>query len=202
VHFVFVAHPGRYPLDMGKLNGKKVAILATEGVEQVELIEPRKAVESEGADVTLVSLKAGEFQGFDHLDKGETFTADKAVKDVSAEDFDALLLPGGVANPDFLRGDEDAVGLVRDFFESGKPIGVICHGPWTLVEAGVVKGRTITSWPSLQTDIRNAGGNWVDEEVVVDEGLVSSRKPDDLPAFCAKVVEEFAEGKHEQRQAA
>jgi protease I len=186
---------------MGKLNGKKVAILATEGVEQVELIEPRKAVESEGADVTLVSLQAGEFQGFNHLDKGDTFTADKAVKDVSAEEFDALLLPGGVANPDFLRGDEDAVGLVRDFFKSGKPIGVICHGPWTLVEAGVVKGRTITSWPSLQTDIRNAGGNWVDEEVVVDDGLVSSRQPDDLPAFCAKVVEEFAEGKHE-RQAA
>jgi len=178
---------------MGKLNGKKVAILATEGVEQVELIEPRKAVEGEGADVTLVSLDAGEFQGFDHLDKGETFTADKAVKDVSAEEFDALLLPGGVANPDFLRGDEDAVALVRDFFESGKPIGVICHGPWTLVEAGVLKGRTITSWPSLQTDIRNAGGNWVDEEVVVDGGLVSSRKPDDLPAFCAKVVEKFAD---------
>jgi protease I len=176
---------------MGKLNGKKVAILATEGVEQVELIEPRKAVESEGADVT--SLEAGDFQGFDHLDKGETFTADKAVEDVSAQEFDALLLPGGVANPDFLRGDEAAVGFVRDFFESGKPIGVICHGPWTLVEAGVVKGRTITSWPSLQTDIRNAGGNWVDEEVVVDDGLVSSRKPDDLPAFCAKVVEEFAD---------
>ena len=187
---------------MAKLNGKKVAILATEGVEQVELIEPRKAVESEGADVTLVSLQAGEFQGFNHLDKGDTFTAEKAVKDVSAEEFDALLLPGGVANPDFLRGDEDAVGFVRDMFESGKPIGVICHGPWTLVEAGVLKGRTITSWPSLQTDIRNAGGNWVDEEVVVDGGLVSSRKPDDLPAFCAKVVEGFAEGKHEQRHAA
>jgi protease I len=183
---------------MGKLNGKKVAILATDGVEQVELIEPRKAVENEGADVTLVSLEEGEFQGFDHLDKGQTFTADKAVKDVSATDFDALLLPGGVANPDFLRSDEDAIGFVRDFFQSGKPIGVICHGPWTLVEADVVKGRTITSWPSLQTDIRNAGGNWVDEEVVVDEGLVSSRKPADLPAFCAKVVEEFAEGRHER----
>jgi protease I len=182
---------------MGKLNGKKVAILAADGVEQVELTEPRKAVENEGAEITLVSVEAGEFQGFNHLDKADTFTADKAAKDVSAADFDALLLPGGVANPDFLRTDEDAVGLVRDFARSGKPIGVICHGPWTLVEADVVKGRTITSWPSLKTDIRNAGGNWVDEEVVVDNGLVSSRKPDDLPAFCAKVVEEFCEGRHE-----
>jgi protease I len=182
---------------MGKLDGKKVAILATDGVEQVELTEPQKAVEQEGADVTLVSLQEGEFQGFEHLDKGDTFTADKAVKDVSADDFDALLLPGGVANPDFLRTDEDAVGFVRDFARSGKPIGVICHGPWTLVEADVLKGRQITSWPSLKTDIRNAGGNWADEEVIVDNGLVSSRKPDDLPAFCAKVVEEFAEGRHE-----
>jgi protease I len=182
---------------MGKLDGNTVAILATEGVEQVELTEPRKAVEQEGADVVLVSLEAGDFQGFNHLDKGDTFTADKAVKDVSADDFDALLLPGGVANPDFLRTDEDAVRFVRDFAQAGKPIGVICHGPWTLVEADVVKGRTITSWPSLKTDIRNAGGNWVDEEVHVDNGLVSSRKPDDLPAFCAKVIEEFAEGRHE-----
>jgi protease I len=182
---------------MGKLDGNTVAILATDGVEQVELTEPRKAVEQEGADVVLVSLEAGDFQGFDHLDKGDTFTADKAVKDVSADDFDALLLPGGVANPDFLRADDDAVRFVRDFARSGKPIGVICHGPWTLVEADVLKGRQITSWPSLKTDIRNAGGNWADEEVVVDNGLVSSRKPDDLPAFCAKVVEEFAEGKHE-----
>jgi protease I len=186
---------------MRKLDGKKVAILATDGVEQVELTEPRKAVEQEGADVTLVSLEEGEFQGFDHLDKGDTFTADKAVKDVSADDFDALLLPGGVANPDFLRTDEDAVGFVRDFARSGKPIGVICHGPWTLVEADVLKGRQITSWPSLKTDIRNAGANWADEEVIVDNGLVSSRKPDDLPAFCAKVVEEFAEGRHEQAAA-
>jgi protease I len=186
---------------MGKLDGKKVAILATDGVEQVELTEPRKAVEQEGADVALVSLEAGDFQGFNHLDKGDTFTADKAVEDVSADDFDALLLPGGVANPDFLRTDEDAVGFVRDFAQAGKPIGVICHGPWTLVEADVLKGRTITSWPSLKTDIRNAGGTWVDEEVHVDNGLVSSRKPDDLPAFCAKVVEEFCEGKHEQAAA-
>jgi protease I len=186
---------------MGKLDGKKVAILAADGVEQVELTEPQKAVENEGADVTLVSVEAGDFQGFNHLDKADTFTAEKAVKDVSADEFDALLLPGGVANPDFLRTDDDAVGFVRDFFTSGKPIGVICHGPWTLVEADVLKGRKITSWPSLQTDIRNAGGTWVDEEVVVDDGLVSSRKPDDLPAFCAKVVEEFCEGKHERAAA-
>jgi protease I len=186
---------------MGKLDGKKVAILAAEGVEQIELTEPRKAVEQEGADVVMLSVEAGDFQGFNHLDKGDTFTADKAVKDVSIEDFDALLLPGGVANPDFLRTDDDAVGFVRDFARSGKPIGVICHGPWTLVEAGVLEGRTITSWPSLQTDIRNAGGTWVDEEVHVDNGLVSSRKPDDLPAFCAKVVEEFCEGRHAQAAA-
>jgi protease I len=187
---------------MGKLDGKNVAILvAPEGVEQVELTEPRKAVEDEGAQITMVSTEAGEIQAFNHLDKGDTFTADKAVKEVSADEFDALLLPGGVANPDFLRTDDDAVGFVRDFAKSGKPIGVICHGPWTLVEADVLKGRTITSWPSLQTDVRNAGGNWVDEEVHVDNGWVSSRKPDDLPAFCAKVVEEFCEGRHEQAAA-
>jgi protease I len=187
---------------MGKLDGKNVAILvAPEGVEQVELTEPRKAVEDEGAQITMVSTEAGEIQAFNHLDKGDTFTADKAVKEVSADEFDALLLPGGVANPDFLRTDDDAVGFVRDFAKSGKPIGVICHGPWTLVEADVLKGRTITSWPSLQTDVRNAGGNWVDEEVHVDNGWVSSRKPDDLPAFCAKVVEEFCEGRHQQAAA-
>src|SRR4051812_9894086 len=186
---------------MGKLNEKKVAILAADGVEQIELTEPREAVENEGADVTLLSVEAGEFQGFNHLDKADTFTADKAVKDVSAEDFDALLLPGGVANPDFLRTDDDAVRFIRDFVQSGKPIGVICHGPWTLVEADVLKGRTITSWPSLQTDIRNAGGTWVDEEVVVDEGLTSSRNPDDIPAFTEKIIEEFCEGKHEEMAA-
>ena len=177
---------------MGRLDGKKVAIIAAEGVEQVELTEPKKAVEDEGARTTLVSVEAGEFQGFNHLDKADTFTAEKAASEVSVDDFDALLLPGGVANPDFLRTDEATVGFIRDFFNAGKPIGVICHGPWTLVEAGVLKGRTITSWPSLQTDIRNAGGTWVDEEVVVDDTLVSSRKPDDLPAFCAKVVETLA----------
>jgi protease I len=183
---------------MGKLNGKKVAFLATDGVEQVELIEPLEAVRDEGAEVDVISLKKGEFQGFNHLDKGDTFTADKAVKDASAEDYDGLVLPGGVANPDFLRGDEDAVRFVRAFVEAKKPVGAICHGPWTLVEADVIKGRTLTSWPSLQTDIRNAGATWVDEEVHVDQGLVTSRKPDDLPAFNAKVIEEVAEGRHER----
>ena len=177
---------------MGTLNEKKVAILAADGVEQIELTEPRKAVENEGADVTLISVEAGDFQGFSHLDKADTFTADKAVKDVSAEDFDALLLPGGVANPDFLRTDDDAVRFVRDFVQSGKPIGVICHGPWTLVEADVVRDRTLTSYPSVRTDIRNAGGNVVDQEVVVDRNLVSSRNPGDLPAFCKALIDLFA----------
>jgi protease I len=183
---------------MGKLDGKRIAILATDGVEQVELTEPFEAVRGEGAEVDLISLEKGEFQGFDHLDKGKTFTADKAVKDARADDYDGLVLPGGVANPDFLRADEDAVRFVRSFVEAKKPVGAICHGPWTLVEADVIKGRTLTSWPSLQTDIRNAGATWVDEEVHVDQGLVTSRKPDDLPAFNAKVIEEVAEGRHER----
>jgi protease I len=183
---------------MGKLDGKRVAFLATDGVEQVELTEPLEAVRDEGAEVDVISLKKGEFQGFNHLDKGDTFTADKAVKDASADDYDGLVLPGGVANPDFLRSDEDAVRFVRSFIEAKKPVGAICHGPWTLVEADVIKGRTLTSWPSLQTDIRNAGATWVDEEVHVDQGLVTSRKPDDLPAFNAKVIEEVAEGRHER----
>jgi protease I len=185
-----------------KLQGKRIAFLvAPEGTEQVELTEPWEAVSNEGASAELVSTEAGEVQAFNHLDKGDTFKVDRTVDDVSAEDYDALVLPGGVANPDFLRTDETAVSFVRGFFEQGKPVGVICHGPWTLVEADVVRGRKLTSWPSVATDIRNAGGKWVDEEVVVDEGLVSSRKPDDLPAFCAKIVEEFCEGVHEgQRQ--
>jgi protease I len=182
---------------MGKLDGKKVAFLATDGVEEVELTEPLKAVQEAGAQTELISLEKGEFQGFDHLDKDQVFTADKAVKDARADDYDGLVLPGGVANPDFLRADEDAVRFVRSFFEARKPVGAICHGPWTLVEADVVRGRTLTSWPSLRTDIRNAGATWVDEEVHVDQGLVTSRKPDDLPAFNAKIVEELAEGRHE-----
>ena len=182
-----------------ELNGKRIAILATKGVEQVELEEPRRALDDAGATTELVSLEAGEFQGFDHLEPGKTFTADKAVADADASDYDGLVLPGGVANPDFLRADEDAVAFVRAFFEAGKPVGAICHGPWTLVEAGVVEGRTLTSFPSIKTDIVNAGGKWVDEEVHVDAGLVTSRKPDDLPAFNAKLVEEFAEGRHEEQ---
>jgi deglycase len=179
-----------------QLKGKKIAFLAAEGVEQVELTEPWKAVAAAGAEPELISLEAGTVQAFNHLDKADTFDVDKTVAEASASDYDGLVLPGGVANPDFLRMDEDAVGFVRAFFEQAKPVGVICHGPWTLVEADVVRGRTLTSWPSLKTDLENAGAQWVDEEVHVDEGLTSSRNPDDLPAFCAKLVEEFAEGRH------
>jgi protease I len=180
-----------------ELNGKRVAFLATEGVEQVELTEPWKAVEEAGGKPELISVEEGKVQAFNHLDKADTFTVDKTAAEADASDYDGLVLPGGVANPDFLRTDQEAVGFVRAFFEQAKPVAVICHGPWTLVEADVVRGRTLTSWPSLRTDLRNAGANWVDEEVHVDEGLVSSRKPDDLPAFCAKLVEEIAEGAHE-----
>jgi protease I len=183
------------------LQGKRIAFLATDGVEQVELTDPWKAVEDAGAEPVLVSPKDGEIQGFEHLDKGKTFEVDKTVAEASAEDFDGLVLPGGVANPDQLRMDDKAVGFVRSFVESGKPVGVICHGPWTLVEAGVVRGRTLTSFPSVRTDLENAGATWVDQEVVVDDGLVSSRDPEDLPAFCEKIVEEFAEGRHERRAA-
>jgi len=182
-----------------QLENKKVAFVATDGVEQVELTDPWKAVESEGGSPELISIEAGEIQGFNHLDKADRFSVDRTAKEAKAEEYDALVLPGGVANPDRLRTDSDVVGFIRDFFEAGKPVAVICHGPWTLVEAGVVRGRTLTSWPSLQTDIRNAGGNWVDEEVHVDNGLVTSRKPDDLPAFCAKLVEEICEGVHEEQ---
>jgi protease I len=182
-----------------ELQGKKVAFLAADGVEQIELTEPWRAIQDAGGEPELVSIASDEIQAFNHLDHGDTFTVDTEVAQADAADYDALVLPGGVANPDFLRGDENAVDFVRDFFEQGKPVGVICHGPWTIVEAGVVKGRTITSWPTLRTDILNAGGNWVDEEVCVDAGLVSSRKPDDLPAFCAKIVEEFGEGVHAEQ---
>jgi protease I len=177
---------------MAELKGKRIAFLATDMVEQVELTEPWKAVEQAGATPELVSLEEGEIQGFNHYDKADTFPVDRTVEDASADEYDALVLPGGVGNPDTLRTDENAVSFVKSFVDAGKPVAVICHGPWTLVEADVVRGRTITSWPSLKTDIKNAGGNWVDEEVVVEDGLISSRKPDDLPAFCSTFVEEFA----------
>jgi len=186
---------------MGKLDGKKIAALFTDGVEQVELDKPVESLRNEGAEVTYVTLEPGEVQAFNHLDHGDKIKVDTAVADADASDYDGLLLPGGVANPDFLRTDDDAVKFVGSFVEQAKPIAAICHAPWTLVEADVVRGRKLTSWPSLQTDIRNAGGNWVDEEVVVDQGLVSSRKPDDIPAFTEKAIEEFAEGKHEQMAA-
>src|SRR5581483_3090384 len=185
-----------------ELQGKRVAFLFTEGVEQVELTEPLEAVKKAGADADLISLEKGEVEAWNHFDKGDKFSAEHAVADVSASDYDGLVLPGGVANPDQLRADQDAVRFVREFFEQGKPAGVICHGPWLLAEADVVKGRKVTSWPSLRTDLRNAGATWVDEEVVVDSGLVTSRKPDDLPAFNAKFVEELAEGRHEGQRAA
>ncbi len=178
------------------LAGKHIAFLATCGVEQVELTEPWQAVEEAGGQPELISIKSGEIQGMNHREPADKFKVNQTVGNVSAEDYDGLVLPGGVANPDTLRTNEEAVDFVRDFFKQGKPVAAICHGPWMLVEADVVESRTLTSWPSLKTDIRNAGGHWVDEEVVVDQGLVTSRKPDDLPAFCAKAIEEFAEGRH------
>ena len=180
-----------------ELEGKRVAILAADGVERVELEKPREVMEQAGATVHLVSLEEGEIDAKNHdLEDAGTFPVDYAVRDVSATDYDALLLPGGTVNPDKLRMDDDAVGFVRDIAEAGKPIAAICHGPWTLIDAGVAKGRTLTSYPSIRTDLRNAGADVVDEEVVVDNGLVTSRSPDDLEAFCAKLVEEFAEGRH------
>jgi protease I len=185
-----------------RLQGKKIAFLtANEGVEQIELTEPLKAVREAGAEVELLAPEAGQVQAFNHLDKGDTFDADRAVGDVDAGEYDGLVLPGGVANPDQLRTKPEVLEFVRSFFEAGKPVGVICHGPWTLIDAGVAEGRTLTSWPSLETDLRNAGANWVDEEVHVDQGLVTSRKPDDLHAFNAKIVEEFAEGVHQGQKA-
>jgi protease I len=176
-----------------ELAGRRIAFLvAPEGTEQVELTEPWEAVRQAGGEPQLVSTKSGSVQAFNHLDRADTFPVDRVVADTGHADFDALVLPGGVANPDFLRTDQDAVAFVRGFSDAGKPIAVICHGPWTLIEADVVRGRRMTSWPSVQTDLRNAGAEWVDEEVVVDRGLISSRKPDDLPAFCAALIREFA----------
>jgi protease I len=186
-----------------KLKGKRVAIVAADMVERVELIEPRKALEEAGATTELISLKPGEIRTFNHFDPAEAERVDKAVEEVDASDYDALLIPGGVGNPDQLRGDENMVAFVREFFEQGKPVAAICHAPWVLIEAGVVRGRTLTSWPTVATDLRNAGATWVDKEIVVDSGLVTSRMPADIPAFNKKIIEEFAEGKHaEQAQKA
>ena len=181
------------------LSGRTIAFLATDGVEQIELTGPWRAVEEAGGRAELLALKPGEIQGFKHDDKGDSFPVDKSVGEADARTYDGLVLPGGTKNPDRLRTDKDAVEFVRSFFDIGKPVAVICHGPWTLIEADVVRGRTITSWPSLQTDLRNAGADWVDEEVVVDGSLVSSRKPDDLPAFTQKLVEVMAEGAHAEQ---
>jgi protease I len=184
-----------------QLEGKRIAFLmANEGVEQIELTEPRKAVEEAGAEVDLIAPEKEQIQAVNHLDKADSFEVDKTTSEARADDYDGVVLPGGVANPDTLRTDKDAVRFLREFFAAGKPVGAICHAPWMLVEADVVDGRKVTSYPSLQTDIRNAGGNWVDEEVVVDSGLVTSRRPDDIPAFNSKIIEEFAEGIHEEQR--
>ena len=178
-----------------KLSGRKVAILAADMFERVELEEPRQALEAAGAKTEVISIHDGEIEGFDHFTPATRVKVDRTVEEASVDDYDALLIPGGVGNPDQLRGDENAVAFVRDFAASLKPMAVICHGPWMLVESGVARGRTLTSWPTLQTDVRNAGGNWVDEEVVVDDGIVTSRKPDDIPAFNEKMIEQFAESR-------
>jgi protease I len=177
-----------------QLKGKKVAIIAADMVERVELEKPRKALEQAGATTELLSIKPGKIEAFDHFDKAKEIKVDRLAEEADASEYDALMIPGGVGNPDQLRGDENVVSFVRDFFEAGKPVAAICHAPWVLVEAGVVRGRTLTSWPTLQTDIRNAGGNWVDKEVVGDGNLVTSRKPDDIPAFNEKMIEVFAKG--------
>lgn len=185
------------------LEGKKIAILiAPRGTEEPEFSQPKEAVEKAGGTVTVISLETGHAQSVNNdLDPGKTFAVDMAIGDVFASDFDGLVIPGGSVGADKLRGSKEVVAFVHDFFRQEKPVAAICHAPWTLVEADVLKGRTLTSYPSLQTDIRNAGGTWVDQEVVVDKGLITSRNPDDLPAFCAKIVEEFAEGRHEEQAA-
>jgi protease I len=180
-----------------KLDGKKVAILVADGFEQVEMTKPREALDEAGAETKIVSLKSGKIQGMNHADKGDKFDVDFTLDEARPEEFDALMIPGGLMNPDALRSNEDALEFTRHFFREGKPVAAICHGPWVLIDAGVVRGRTLTSWPAIKTDVKNAGGNWVNEEVVVDNGLVTSRKPDDIPAFNKKMIEEFCEGRHE-----
>ncbi len=184
-----------------QLSEKKIAFLATDGFEQVELTKPWQAIEGAGATVELISLESGTIQGVNHDQKADTFDVDRTIDEVSADDYHGLVLPGGVFNPDALRVNDQAVSFVRDFFTQHKPVAAICHGPWTLIEADVVRGRRVTSWPSLRTDLINAGADWVDEECVCDQGLVTSRNPDDIPAFCAKAIEEFAEGKHAAQMA-
>ncbi|HYJ04555.1 MAG TPA: type 1 glutamine amidotransferase domain-containing protein [Chthoniobacterales bacterium] len=179
-----------------KLAGKKVAILAADGFEEVELTKPRKALDDAGAKTSVVSLKSGKIQGMNHADKGATVEVDLTLADAKPQEFDALLIPGGLMNPDTLRSSDEALEFVRHFFRQGKPVAAICHAPWVLIDAEVVSGRTITSWPAIRTDVRNAGATWVDQDVVVDNGLVTSRKPDDIPAFNEKMIEEFAEGRH------
>jgi protease I len=185
---------------MRKLASKRVAILVADGFEQSEMAEPRKALEAAGAETVLISPEKGKVRGWDGSDWGERFKVDLPLSEASPEEFDGLLLPGGVKNPDTLRMDEDAVGFVRDFFHSGKPLAAICHGPWILINAGVARGRRLTSYPSISMDLKNAGAEWVDEEVVVDNGLVTSRKPSDIPAFVGKFIEELQEGRHDQSQ--
>ena len=182
------------------LEGKRIAFLATDGVEESELEQPWHELKKAGAKVELLSVHKGAIQAVRHMDKGDTFEVDGLVAEADASNYDGLVLPGGVANPDTLRMNRPAVAFVREFFAQSKPVAAICHGPWTLIEADAIRGRTVTSWPSLKTDIKNAGGNWVDEEVHVDQGLVTSRKPADLPAFCAKAIEEFGEGPHLSRR--
>jgi protease I len=180
----------------GQLQGRRVAVLATDGVEQVELLEPAKALKRNGAQVEIISNKTKEIQGFNHLEKGSKIRVDRVLDEAKPDEYDALVLPGGVINPDMLRLDPKAIAFVRHFVQSRKPVAAICHGPWTLIDAGGVKGKKMTSWPSLRTDLSNAGAHWLDEPVVTDNGLVTSRKPDDIPAFVHKMIEEFAEGRH------
>jgi protease I len=180
----------------GKLKGRKVAILATDGFEQAELMEPKRALDEAGATTHVVSIKSGEIKGWKSKDWGDSIRVDRTVDQVQASEYDALVLPGGVINPDHLRTELKAVEFVKQFVQSGKPVAAICHGPWTLIEAGAVRGRKLTSWPSLKTDLKNAGANWVDEQVVLDGNVITSRKPDDIPAFSQKIIEEIADGKH------